>query len=229
MHRYMLHANGPDQAGIVAAVTEALTHLGCNLEDSRMTILRGQFSIMMTIAIEDISEETISLSAKSKSELSISGGSSNGDKHDISAVTAQAEMADSDEIKEIIKSALAEAVREFGLHISVVKLHDGLGSGQESISGSDKGESFNERKCLFVSIHGADRIGIVSRMTGKIAAVNSSIVDLATRLVANTYVLVMTVELANTISPEEITRYLSEEAETLGITCKVSSADPDLL
>ena len=49
MARFSLHAVGQDRPGIVALVTQALAELGCNLEDSRMTILHGQFAIVLVL------------------------------------------------------------------------------------------------------------------------------------------------------------------------------------
>jgi glycine cleavage system transcriptional repressor len=40
---------GNDRPGIVAAVTQALYDLGCNLEDATSTILRGHFSMMLVV------------------------------------------------------------------------------------------------------------------------------------------------------------------------------------
>lgn len=40
---------GKDRPGIVAAITEALFDLGCNLEDATSTILRGHFSMMLVV------------------------------------------------------------------------------------------------------------------------------------------------------------------------------------
>lgn len=40
---------GNDRPGIVAAVTQALFELGCNLEDATSTILRGHFSMMLVV------------------------------------------------------------------------------------------------------------------------------------------------------------------------------------
>jgi glycine cleavage system transcriptional repressor len=45
-----LAAIGRDRPGIVAAVSEALFHLGCNVEDSSMTMLRGNFAMMLVVA-----------------------------------------------------------------------------------------------------------------------------------------------------------------------------------
>jgi len=43
-------AIGADRPGIVAAVTAVLVELGCNLEDTSMTILRGHFTMTMVVS-----------------------------------------------------------------------------------------------------------------------------------------------------------------------------------
>lgn len=54
MNRYtMVTAFGRDQPGIVAALAEGLYQLGCNLEDSCMTRLRGEFSMMLLVRLPD--------------------------------------------------------------------------------------------------------------------------------------------------------------------------------
>jgi len=48
MNRYaMLTAFGQDRPGIVAALAEGLFQLGCNIEDTCMTRLRGEFTMMV--------------------------------------------------------------------------------------------------------------------------------------------------------------------------------------
>jgi glycine cleavage system transcriptional repressor len=54
MAHFSLHAVGADRPGIVAAVARALADFGCNLEDSRMSLLRGQFSIMLVLSAPGI-------------------------------------------------------------------------------------------------------------------------------------------------------------------------------
>jgi len=49
MTHFAVTAVGADRPGIVAAVTRAFVDHGCNLEDSSMTILRGQFAMMLVI------------------------------------------------------------------------------------------------------------------------------------------------------------------------------------
>jgi glycine cleavage system transcriptional repressor len=48
-----LAAIGRDRPGIVAAVAKVLFELGCNVEDSSMTLLRGNFAMQLVIACPD--------------------------------------------------------------------------------------------------------------------------------------------------------------------------------
>jgi glycine cleavage system transcriptional repressor len=50
---------GNDRAGIVAGVTKVLYDLGCNLEDVSSTILRGHFSMMLTVRAGDVDAATL--------------------------------------------------------------------------------------------------------------------------------------------------------------------------
>jgi glycine cleavage system transcriptional repressor len=50
---FAVSAVGRDRPGIVAAITEALLDLEGNVEDSRMTILRGQFAVMLIVSLPD--------------------------------------------------------------------------------------------------------------------------------------------------------------------------------
>jgi glycine cleavage system transcriptional repressor len=60
MPHYALTAVGPDQPGILAALTEPLVKLRCNLEDTSATILRGHFTLMMVVGVpDDIELETM--------------------------------------------------------------------------------------------------------------------------------------------------------------------------
>ena len=59
-HRWILTALGKDQPGIVAGVTKVLYRLGCNLEDSAMTRLEGEFTIMLIFSSSaNTTEETL--------------------------------------------------------------------------------------------------------------------------------------------------------------------------
>jgi glycine cleavage system transcriptional repressor len=59
MARFILHAIAPDRPGIVVAVTQALADIGCNLEDSRMSLLHRQFSIVLALEAPGTSSGTM--------------------------------------------------------------------------------------------------------------------------------------------------------------------------
>lgn len=53
MKFFILSIFGKDRPGIVARVSRTLFELGVNLEDSSMTRLKGEFTIMLTFSSED--------------------------------------------------------------------------------------------------------------------------------------------------------------------------------
>ena len=53
MGRLWLSALGADRPGIVAAVSGVLVDLGCNLEDSTMTILHDHFAVLLVVSAPD--------------------------------------------------------------------------------------------------------------------------------------------------------------------------------
>jgi glycine cleavage system transcriptional repressor len=62
----VLAAVGRDRVGIVAEVSELLYKLGCNLLDSSMTLLRGEFAIILMVELpegQSVNELERSLSA----------------------------------------------------------------------------------------------------------------------------------------------------------------------
>jgi len=48
-----ISAIGSDRPGIVAAVSGVLVRLGCNLEDTSMSVLRGHFAMMLVVSGPD--------------------------------------------------------------------------------------------------------------------------------------------------------------------------------
>jgi glycine cleavage system transcriptional repressor len=60
MRRFALSSIGRDRPGIVAGLTQALLEHGVNIEDSQMTILRGQFAVMLVLAApEDLAPDVL--------------------------------------------------------------------------------------------------------------------------------------------------------------------------
>jgi glycine cleavage system transcriptional repressor len=48
-----LSAIGQDRPGIVAAISKVLLEKGCNLEESSMTLLKGDFSVLLLITLPE--------------------------------------------------------------------------------------------------------------------------------------------------------------------------------
>ncbi len=66
MAGFALAAIGKDQPGIVAAVASVLFEQGCNVEDSSMSLLRGNFAVMLVFSAPDgASAETLTSALKS--------------------------------------------------------------------------------------------------------------------------------------------------------------------
>lgn len=63
----VLTAVGRDRVGIVSRVAEVFFELGCNLLDSSMTLLRGEFAIILMVGLPD--DKSIADLAKRVSEL----------------------------------------------------------------------------------------------------------------------------------------------------------------
>lgn len=53
MAHFAVSAVGKDRPGIVAAIADALFDLEGNIEDSRMTILRGHFAVMLIVSVPE--------------------------------------------------------------------------------------------------------------------------------------------------------------------------------
>jgi glycine cleavage system transcriptional repressor len=78
-------------------------------------------------------------------------------------------------------------------------------------------------------VHGADRPGIVSALTGLIAASGGSVTDLSTRLAGGLYVLLAEVLLPPTVSQSQLAGHLQRTAADLGVECVLGQLDPDEL
>jgi glycine cleavage system transcriptional repressor len=79
-----------------------------------------------------------------------------------------------------------------------------------------------------VSVHGADRLGIVAVVTRVVAAAGGNITDLTTRLSGALYVLVAEVDVPPGVA-DVLAARLAEAAGGLGVEVTLRPADPDLL
>lgn len=91
--------------------------------------------------------------------------------------------------------------------------------------GADK-ESGGEP--FLVSVHGADRLGIVAAVTRVVAAAGGNITDLSTRLTGTLYVLIAEVELPVSAG-DELAQQLAVAAAELGVEVTLRHADSEIL
>ena len=68
-----------------------------------------------------------------------------------------------------------------------------------------------------VTVHGADRLGIVARLAGVIADAGGNITDLTTRLSNDLYVLLAEVDLPASAEVDELRARLAEVSDELGV------------
>jgi glycine cleavage system transcriptional repressor len=80
-----------------------------------------------------------------------------------------------------------------------------------------------------VTVHGADRLGIVARLAGVIAEAGGNITDLTTRLSGPLYVLLAEVDVPRTADVEALQARLAEVSTDLGVDATMRLLDNDQL
>ena len=178
MTHFAVTAVGADRPGIVAAVTRVFVDHGCNLEDSSMTILRGQFAMMLVV--------------------------------DAPPGVGLAEL----------EEALAPPAADLDLVVTVRPTAEQADDGDES-------------GLWTVSVHGADRPGIVHGVASLLAERSVNIVDLGTRVVGAPdralYTMILEVTLPEGADPAALQRDLEARAAELGVTCRLHPSEADIL
>lgn len=171
-NKMALTAIGRDCPGIVAAVSRVLFEHGCNIEDSSMTILRGEFAMILVVQT--------------------------GPNTDISK----------------LQVTLNEVEKEFRLLLSFRQLPEE--PSQKSPESSGVG--------FIVSVYGADKPGIVFRVTKALADCKANITDVTTRIVGQetlVYIMLLEVEVPQDQSPASLERLLQGLAHELSIDITV--------
>ena len=80
-----------------------------------------------------------------------------------------------------------------------------------------------------LSVHGADRPGIVSAVTRVVADAGGNVTDLTTRLSGDLYVLIAEVDLPRGADADALAGRLAMTAADLGVDASLRPADPDEL
>jgi glycine cleavage system transcriptional repressor len=179
-HRWIVTALGKDRPGIVAGVTKILYQLGCNLEDSAMTRLEGEFAIML-----------------------------------IFSVPARASA-------ERLREAFAPLERQLGLAVHLKPL-----TASEARAPKARGRAFQ------ISVYGADRPGIVFRVSEALAKLHVNITDVhAHRSVGggpSLYLLLLEVEVPPRRSAQALETQLKRIAKRLGVEVSLRQAEAAVL
>lgn len=84
-------------------------------------------------------------------------------------------------------------------------------------------------RAFVVSVHGADRVGIVAAITGAIASYGGNITDLQTRLGGGLYVVVAEVDFPADVDADRLTAALTAVGDTVGVDVTVQAQDQDYL
>jgi glycine cleavage system transcriptional repressor len=175
MPSYALAAIGRDRPGIVAAVARVLYELGCNVEDSSMTLLRGNFSIMLVLA--------------APSGVDVDG----------------------------LDAALGPACTELGLTYSVLPVDDRPDVPHPS---------------HILTVYGADKPGILYRVTDVLASDGVNITDLNSRLVGTdqpVYAVMLELALPSGLRTNDLEGRLRDMATAAGVDLTLRTLEEDVL
>jgi glycine cleavage system transcriptional repressor len=179
MGQYLLTASGRDRAGLVAAVSKILFEEGCNLEDSAMTRLQGEFAILLILS---------------------------GPPH-----------------TEALEKKLKELGKKLGLAVALKPL-----SPVESRTPPTTGER------VLISVHGADRPGIVHRVTHHLAKAKVNLSDLSTHRTESKgnpsgYILYLEGETPDGVTPGFLENDLRVALADMGVTVSVKALSSQTL
>lgn len=86
-----------------------------------------------------------------------------------------------------------------------------------------------QARTFVISVHGADRVGIVAALTDAIAERGGNITDLQTRLGGGLYVVVAEVDFPAGVDASSLSGDLKAVGRTVGVDVSVLPADQDVL
>jgi len=166
---------GRDRVGIVAELTDALFEQGCNLLDSSMTLLRGEFAIILMVSLP----ETTSI--------------------------------------ENLAERLKPVQQKVGFALNVRLLSE------EELKSNDSDDPI-----FVISVYGADKPGIVSGITRKLAALGGNITDVQTSRTSekqSIFIMILEARVPKSLKADHLTRELQAVAEHLAVDISVREVD----
>jgi len=171
----LLTAVGHDRPGIAAAVANVLYEAGCNIEDSEMARLGGQFAIMLMLRLPE-------------------------------GLTASQ-----------LEPRFEQTKRELGLWLRIADVRP-----------EEAGEPKPDYPKHMIHVYGADRPGIVAKITSRLAERSVNITNLHTEVVPHDrplYIMIIEVEIPAFVDAAELRQELIEIAKDLGVELTLKPKD----
>lgn len=164
MKYFLINAFGKDKPGIVAAVSKVLYENGFNLEDSTMSRLSGEFTIMLVVETDkDLTEEEL------------------------------------EKLFEKVKENL-----ELNIYVKEIPYEE-----------HKKEET--DKEVYRIVVYGADKPGIVYKVSELLTKKNINIVDMTTEKSGDLYVLLTEVSLPENLSFEELKNDIENLKKNLNV------------
>jgi glycine cleavage system transcriptional repressor len=121
-----------------------------------------------------------------------------------------------------LETALGAVAEELGLVLAVRPIDDGSDPAQESV-----GDPWS------ISVYGADRPGIVHRVTQTLADRGVNVTDLSTRVIGPVerpvYAMLLDVTLPAAVDPAGLQTELAALGHELGVDCHLNPVEADIL
>ncbi len=175
----ILTAVGPDRPGMAHAVASILADAGCNIEDTTMTRLAGEFAMILIVELPG--------------EISL----------------AQLQVR------------LAPLENSHGLFLSSREIAD-----EAPLSEQEK-----DAPRFIVTAYGAERAGLLARLTGVLSAHEANITDVQSRVASagTVYVMIFEVQLPPDLSPETLQAALETAAREISVTVSMRALEEETL
>ncbi len=172
MKHFVITAFGEDKPGIVEKITKVLYEKNLNIEDSSMTRLNNEFTVMLVVASEnDISEEDL-------------------------------------------KKEFEKVEKELNLFINVKEIPEETIEGKKEV-----GEIYN------LIVYGADKPGIVYKVSKLLADKDINISDLRTEKSKDLYVMAIEAEVPKITNIEDLEKDIEKLKDEMNIDISLEKVE----
>lgn len=119
-----------------------------------------------------------------------------------------------------LEQSLSQSTMAFDLVVAVRQIDD-------DVPASPEGDAWT------VAVYGADRPGIVHKVTALLADMGVNVMDLTTRVIGDrdrpVYAMVLEVTLPTDVAAKDVAARLDEAAAELGVECSLHPSEADIL